>query len=609
VVGNSTSGTANVAAVTFATVVDEGGSIKKNQFTSQGGFIRRKVDATTSTQDSDYENVTAISAYSGTTDLTANDRLVIRSSNGSFGGSSISASVQYNIGAGASGSVNKKFLDTSTPTASTGSMNIYNYDGSLGIVIGFGSLSANKTTTYLNDFHTFRNFSDTGGASISASSITAQTFTTGGSGTAGTVTGNLSLSASSTFNADAGTLRSTTLSTGAAGTAGTITGTWSLGASSTLNTTAGTLRSTTLSTGAAGTAGTVIGTWSLGASSVFNADAGTLRSTTLSTGAGATAGTITGNWSLSAGSIINVDNGTLRSTTLSTGSEGTAGSITGNWSMIGATNLTLGTGSIDARTGTLYADTLNTGASGTAGSVTGAWTIAAGSSFVATSIQSQANSATTTATNANTGSTIVLRDSSGNFSAGMITANLTGTVTGNVSGNAGTITSQAKSATFTATSANTANQIVLRDGSGNFSANIMTGTATAARYADLAERYAADKEYAPGTVVVFGGDKEITTSNAKGDTRVAGVISTNPAHLMNSEAGDNVTHPPVALQGRVPCRVVGKIRKGDILVCAGVHGVAVAGGDNIKVGSMIGKALEDYDSDHIGTIEIVVGRT
>ena len=135
----------------------------------------------------------------------------------------------------------------------------------------------------------------------------------------------------------------------------------------------------------------------------------------------------------------------------------------------------------------------------------------------------------------------------------------------------------------------------------------MTGTATAARYADLAERYATDNEYPVGTVVVFGGDKEITVSNIKMDTRVAGVISANPAYMMNCEAGSDATHPYVALAGRVPCRVVGKIKKGDMLVSSGIAGVAIAT-DNPRMGSMIGKALEDYDSDHIGTIEVVVGR-
>jgi hypothetical protein len=161
--------------------------------------------------------------------------------------------------------------------------------------------------------------------------------------------------------------------------------------------------------------------------------------------------------------------------------------------------------------------------------------------------------------------------------------------------------------TSNATSANTGNTIVFRDGSGNFSAGVMTGTATAARYADLAERYATDKEYPVGTVVVFGGEKEITISNVKMDTRVAGIISANPAYMMNCEAGTDATHPYVALAGRVPCRVVGKVKKGDMMVCSGIPGVAIAT-DNPRMGSMIGKALEDYDSDHIGTIEVVVGR-
>jgi len=181
------------------------------------------------------------------------------------------------------------------------------------------------------------------------------------------------------------------------------------------------------------------------------------------------------------------------------------------------------------------------------------------------------------------------------------------TISGSIDGNAATITSQANSATITAATANTANTIVLRDVNGNFSAGVMTGTATAARYADLAERYEADKEYKPGTVVIFGGDKEITQSSKYMDRRVAGVVSTNPAHLMNSEAGNDKTHPPVALQGRVPCRVVGKIQKGDLLVTSSIPGVAIAAEDP-KMGSVIGKALENYNNDHIGMIEVVVGR-
>ena len=124
--------------------------------------------------------------------------------------------------------------------------------------------------------------------------------------------------------------------------------------------------------------------------------------------------------------------------------------------------------------------------------------------------------------------------------------------------------------------------------------------------ADVAEYYEGDREYEVGTVVVFGGDKEITSSNTHMDTRVAGVISNTAAYVMYS-ACPGIKNL-VALTGRVPCKVVGKIKKGDILVTAGIHGVAMASADP-KVGSIVGKAVEDYDSDHIGTITVAVGRT
>lgn len=124
--------------------------------------------------------------------------------------------------------------------------------------------------------------------------------------------------------------------------------------------------------------------------------------------------------------------------------------------------------------------------------------------------------------------------------------------------------------------------------------------------ADLAENYEGDKLYEVGTVLVFGGDKEVTITNIKGDTRVAGVVSNTAAYTM-FEACPGLKNL-VALQGRVPCRVVGKIVKGDLLITAGIPGVAVAARD-VRVGTVVGKALVAYDSDHIGTIEIAVGRT
>jgi hypothetical protein len=133
--------------------------------------------------------------------------------------------------------------------------------------------------------------------------------------------------------------------------------------------------------------------------------------------------------------------------------------------------------------------------------------------------------------------------------------------------------------------------------------NNFYGVSTQARYADLAENYQADANYEPGTVVEFGGSAEVTLAE-DGTRRVAGVVSTNPAHLMNTGLrGENVV--PVALQGRTPCKVRGKIHKGDMLVSAGA---GYARPENSpQIGTVIGKALVDFDGIE-GVIEVVVGR-
>ena len=126
-----------------------------------------------------------------------------------------------------------------------------------------------------------------------------------------------------------------------------------------------------------------------------------------------------------------------------------------------------------------------------------------------------------------------------------------------------------------------------------------------ATYADLAEYYEGDKDYKPGVVVVFGGDKEVTASGIMNDTRVAGVVTTNPAYIMNQEQkGIKVC---IALAGRVPCWVVGRVKKGDLLTTASTHGCAMKA-NNPTLGSIIGKALEDKDSGEAGVIQIAVGR-
>lgn len=138
---------------------------------------------------------------------------------------------------------------------------------------------------------------------------------------------------------------------------------------------------------------------------------------------------------------------------------------------------------------------------------------------------------------------------------------------------------------------------------GNVYADIFNGVATSAQYADLAENYVADAEYAPGTVLEFGGEFEVTLAQ-DGTNRVAGVVSTDPAYLMNSNCqGTYVT--AVALQGRTPCKVRGLIRKGDMLISGG-NGFARTT-QTPQMGTVIGKALDDFDGVE-GVIEVAVGR-
>jgi hypothetical protein len=134
---------------------------------------------------------------------------------------------------------------------------------------------------------------------------------------------------------------------------------------------------------------------------------------------------------------------------------------------------------------------------------------------------------------------------------------------------------------------------------------LSSGSKLEATYADLAEYYDSDNTYDPGTIVMIGGNKEITISKGHMNTKVAGIISTNPAYVMNVECPGNKL--AVALQGRVPCKVVGKIEKGDLLVTSLIPGVASANNNPVP-GSVIGKSLENYNSDRIGIIEVMVGR-
>ena len=135
-------------------------------------------------------------------------------------------------------------------------------------------------------------------------------------------------------------------------------------------------------------------------------------------------------------------------------------------------------------------------------------------------------------------------------------------------------------------------------------ANTFNGTATSAQYADLAEVYKADADYEPGTVLILGGDKEVTVTDEAGSYKVVGVVSTNPAYLMNSEA-EGVA---VALRGRVPCKVIGNVNKGDVLVASHTPGYAMVGSlaHTLSPLQIIGRAIESKLDAGNGVIEILV---
>jgi len=136
--------------------------------------------------------------------------------------------------------------------------------------------------------------------------------------------------------------------------------------------------------------------------------------------------------------------------------------------------------------------------------------------------------------------------------------------------------------------------------------NQVFATATTALYADVAERFAADELLSPGTVVELGGSKEITRSVTDLSENVFGVISTRPAYTMNGGAGEDDTHPKVAMTGRVPVKVVGYVRKGDRLVSAG-NGVArAAAAGEATAFNVIGRSLVDKVTPESGTIEAIV---
>jgi hypothetical protein len=296
----------------------------------------------------------------------------------------------------------------------------------------------------------------------------------------------------------------------------------------------------------------------------------------------ANTGVFTGNGSgLTALNASNISTGTLSQSRLANAS------LTVN-----GTSITLG------GSGTITANTTQT--------------LTLGSFLTGTSFNGgTAVTAAVDATSANTASKVVARDASGNFSAGTITATLSGAATtaGTVTTAAqpnitsvGTLTSLSVSGQLTNANLTTGANTTAGSLTGNWS--LTAGSRLQATYADLAEKYVADAHYEVGTVLLFGGDHEVTMSNEFDSHRVAGVVSHNAAYVMNAGCqGEHVVD--VALTGRVPVKVHGPIAKGDLMV-TGPNGHAVAN-NMARAGTILGKALHNFAGGD-GIIEIVVGR-
>ena len=174
------------------------------------------------------------------------------------------------------------------------------------------------------------------------------------------------------------------------------------------------------------------------------------------------------------------------------------------------------------------------------------------------------------------------------------------TATGNISGGNLITAGLVSLSSITKTGSNGVGNI----GSATNTFNTVFARATSALYADIAENYLADANYEPGTVLVFGGKQEVTMAEKDADTRIAGIVSTQPSYIMNSGlVGHYVA--TVALLGRVPCRVLGPITKGDMLISTS-DGYAMAC-TSPTMGTVIGKALENFDGTE-GVIEVVVGK-
>jgi len=364
---------------------------------------------------------------------------------------------------------------------------------------------------------------------------------------------------------------------------------------STIGNTGATLTGT-LSTATQNSVTTMTGLTSFGTAGVTTTAAGNFTITGCLTVNGTTT-TINNTTVETTEYVSTIDATTVRATTLGN----TGATLTGTLSTASQPNITTlaGVTSIGASGSTTLTGTLSTASQPNITTLAGVTSIGASGSTTLTGILQTAAQTNITSVGTLTGLTV----------SGAIVPNANATVN---LGSTSAYWNALYSASATHNSITVGGQgilpaanVAVNIGSSSSWFNNIYGTAIHAAYADLAENYTADAEYAPGTVVVFGGDKEITVTTTSHDTRVAGVISTDPAYLMNGAT----VGLPVAMTGRVPCQVQGPVTKGQVLVTSATAGVAEAI-DNTRFlpGCIVGKALGAINTNSIETIEVVVGR-
>ena len=296
--------------------------------------------------------------------------------------------------------------------------------------------------------------------------------------------------------------------------------------------------------------------------------------------------------------------GNLQAANANLGTAMTANAATLSYLTVTANTSLANLTSTVANVGTLTTTAITTGNAQTSGTLTGVWNISGGAggagatalNFVSGGIQLPAGGTYGIKCDNYMYANGASISFAGNYSNTNV-ASYMAVYSGNV-GNALSTGNTAFNGTTLSTGANTTAGTV----TGNFT--LTAGTKWNATYADLSEKYVADADYEPGTVLFFGGEKEVTIADALNSTRVAGVVTTDAAYTMNSGLEAEFV-ADVALQGRVPVKVLGPIFKGDLLVSAG-NGHAIANNE-ARAGTIIGKSLENFNNIS-GIIEVAIGR-